>query len=159
RPKIFARKIELPEPLYSEVAEIDERLDARGAVIRPLVEAQVRAVLAPFAARGIRALAIALIHSYRFPDHELRVAEIARALGFTQITMSHDASALMKLIPRADTAVIDAYLAPMLSRYIAQVANRLGATAKLSFMQSSGGLIAANAFRAKDAILSGPAGG
>ncbi|MFZ1989409.1 MAG: hydantoinase/oxoprolinase family protein, partial [Alphaproteobacteria bacterium] len=159
RPKIFARKIELPEPLYSEVVEIDERLDAHGHALKPLDDAQVRVALALHDAHGIKSIAIALMHSYRFPDHELRVAEIARELGFTQITTSHDASALMKLVPRGDTAVIDAYLAPILSRYAAQVAAGVGKGTKLSFMQSSGGLTAANAFRAKDAILSGPAGG
>ncbi|HXZ67495.1 MAG TPA: hydantoinase/oxoprolinase N-terminal domain-containing protein, partial [Alphaproteobacteria bacterium] len=159
RPKIFARKIELPEPLYAEAVEINERTGAHGDVLKPLDESQVRAALVPFAARGIKSIAIALMHSYRFPDHELRVAAIARELGFTQITTSHGASALMRLIPRSDTAVIDAYLAPILSRYVAQVAGALGAETRLSFMQSSGGLIAASAFRAKDAILSGPAGG
>jgi len=158
RPKIFARKIELPSPLYARVAEIDERLGARGEVVRPLDPAQAEDELSAAHAAGLRACAIVLLHGYRFPAHEARLAELARRIGFTQISVSHVASPLMKLVARGDTTVVDAYLSPILRRYVAQVEAAL-AGVRLQFMQSSGGLTDAHKFQGKDAILSGPAGG
>jgi 5-oxoprolinase (ATP-hydrolysing) len=158
RPRLFDRQIVLPEPLYDMVVEIDERVTAEGDVLRPLDDAAVQAGLAAAFARGFRAVAVVLMHGYRFPAHEVRVAAIARAIGFSQISVSHEVAALIKLIPRGDTTVVDAYLSPVLRRYVEQVGGALGDT-PLLFMQSNGGLVAARDFRGKDAILSGPAGG
>ncbi len=158
RPKLFARKIELPEPLYAEVVEIDERLTAEGGILKSLDEVAARTAFASAHARGLRAIAIVLMHADRYPAHEQRLAGIAREVGFTQISPSHEMARLIKLVPRGDTAVVDAYLSPVLRRYVDQVAGQLGDT-RLLFMQSSGGLVAASAFRGKDAVLSGPAGG
>ncbi len=163
RPRIFARHIVLPEMLYQAVVEVSERIDARGQVLQALDEAQARSQMAAAYEAGIRSVAIALMHGYRFHDHERRVAAIARDIGFTQISVSHQASPLMKLVSRADTTVVDAYLSPILRRYVSQVAGELGASEatgpRLMFMQSNGGLTDANLFQGKDAILSGPAGG
>ncbi len=158
RPKLFDRRIVLPELLYEQVVEIDERIDARGQVLRPLDEAGARAALAAAFAAGIRAVAIVFLHGYRYPDHERRVARIAADLGFTQVSASHEVSPLMKLVSRGDTTVVDAYLSPILRRYVDAVARELGQV-RLMFMQSSGGLTDARLFRGKDSILSGPAGG
>jgi 5-oxoprolinase (ATP-hydrolysing) len=158
RPKLFARRIVLPEQLYETVVEIDERLDARGAVLRPLDEAAAAASFAELRARGYDALAIVLMHAYRFPAHEKRLVELARAAGFAQVSASHEVSPLMKFVGRGDTTVVDAYVSPILRRYVDRVAGELGGT-RLLFMQSNGGLVDAHAFRGKDAILSGPAGG
>ena len=158
RPRLFDRQIVLPEPLYDMVVEIDERVTAEGDVLRPLDDAAVQVGLAAAFARGFRAVAVVLMHGYRFPAHEVRVAAIARAIGFSQISVSHEVAALIKLIPRGDTTVVDAYLSPVLRRYVEQVGGALGDT-PLLFMQSNGGLVAARDFRGKDAILSGPAGG
>ena len=158
RPDIFARRIVLPELLYAEVVEIDERLRADGTVLRPLDLARARADLAAAFDRGLRALAIVLVHGYRHPDHELALAGLAREIGFTQISVSHQVSPLMKLVGRGDTTVVDAYLSPILRRYVDRVAGALG-DVRLMFMQSSGGLVDAQLFQGKDAILSGPAGG
>ncbi|MDV3239790.1 MAG: hydantoinase B/oxoprolinase family protein [Gammaproteobacteria bacterium] len=158
RPKIFARRIELPEPLYERVVEIDERVTAEGEVLRELDEAAARRELRRAHADGFCSVAIVLMHAYRFVDHERRLAAIARELGFTQISVSHAASPLMKLIARGDTTAVDAYLSPVLRRYVDQVAGQL-AGIRLLFMQSSGGLADARHFQGKDAILSGPAGG
>jgi len=159
RPDLFALDIHLPEPLYARVAEVEERLDARGAVIRPMDENALRSALRSAYRAGLRAVAIAFMHSYRNPVHELRAAAIAADEGFTQITPSHQASALIKLVGRGDTAVVDAYLTPVLRRYVDQVSAALGTDSRLYFMQSSGGLTDAALFSGRDAILSGPAGG
>ena len=162
RPEIFALNIELPEMLYSHVVEADERVSAEGDPIVPLNEETLRDELEEVLARGTQSVAIVFLHGYRFPDHEQTAARIARDVGFRQISVSHDTSALMKLISRGDTTLADAYLSPVLNRYVRQVreglAGRLG-DAPLLFMQSHGGLVSADAFRGKDSILSGPAGG
>ncbi|MCS6997479.1 MAG: hydantoinase B/oxoprolinase family protein [Casimicrobiaceae bacterium] len=158
RPKLFVRKIELPELLYREVLEVDERIGAHGEVVTPLDEASARAGLEAAYARGLRAVAICLMHGYRYPAHEQRLAAIAREIGFTQVSVSHEVSPLMKFVPRGDTTVVDAYLSPILRRYVEQVQRALGPV-RLQFMQSSGGLTDAERFQGKDAILSGPAGG
>lgn len=159
RPEIFARHIVLPEQPYEAVVEIAERVGANGEVVLPMDEEAARADLARVHANGIDALAIVLMHGWKFTEHEQRVAEIARQLGFTQVSVSHEVAPLIKLVGRGDTTVVDAYLSPILRRYVDRVANGLPAGAKLQFMQSNGGLTNANAFRGKDAILSGPAGG
>ncbi|MGN6317166.1 MAG: hydantoinase B/oxoprolinase family protein [Trinickia sp.] len=158
RPDIFARHIELPSQMYERVVEIDERIDAHGTVLRPLDETATRAALSQARASGITSIAIVLMHGYRFHEHELRVADIARDCGFTQISVSHQASPLMKLVGRGDTTVVDAYLSPVLRDYVDRVMQHTGSV-RLMFMQSSGGLVDASRFRGKDAILSGPAGG
>jgi 5-oxoprolinase (ATP-hydrolysing) len=163
RPRLFDLDIRLPELLYAQAREVGERLAADGRVITPLDEARARADLQAVHDAGIRAVAIALMHAYRFPDHERRLGEIAREIGFTQVSLSHEASPLIKLVGRGDTAVVDAYLSPILGRYVDQVASALGAAeqgdTRLMFMQSSGGLTDARLFQGRDAILSGPAGG
>ncbi|WP_366556352.1 hydantoinase B/oxoprolinase family protein [Aquibaculum sediminis] len=167
RPHLFTRRIELPELLYEQVVEVPERLLADGTVLEPLDEAATRAGLQAAYDAGIRSLAIVFMHGYRFTDHEKRVAEIGREIGFPQISVSHEVSPLMKLVGRGDTTVVDAYLSPILRRYVDQVAGQLGgaegdaaaAAVRLLFMQSNGGLTDAHAFQGKDSILSGPAGG
>ncbi len=158
RPKLFALKIELPEMLYKSVIEIDERMGPRGEILTELDEADARAKLQAAYEAGLRACAVVFMHGYRFPDHEKRVADIAREIGFTQISTSHETSPLMKLVSRGDTTVVDAYLSPILRRYVDRIAAELGET-RLMFMQSNGGLTDAHFFQGKDAILSGPAGG
>ena len=158
RPNLFARRIVLPELLYGHVIEIDERLDAQGAVLEPLDAEATRKALAEAFGQGFRAVAICLMHGYRYPEHERRVAAIARESGYTQVSVSHEASPLMKLVSRGDTTVVDAYLSPILRRYVRAVGQALG-DVRLTFMQSSGGLTEAGLFQGKDAILSGPAGG
>lgn len=158
RPRIFDRHIVLPELLYRRVIEIDERVGARGEVVAKLDEEAARAALQAAYAEGLRAVAIVLMHGYRFPDHEARVAQIARDVGFSQVSASHAVSPLMKIVSRGDTTVVDAYLSPVLRRYVEQVAAELPGVS-LSFMQSNGGLTDARRFQGKDAILSGPAGG
>ena len=158
RPKLFVRHIELPSMLYEQVVEVDERIGAHGDVVRtPDLQQAERALRAAFD-RGIRSCAIALLHGYRYPRHELQLEELARRIGFTQVSISHQVSPLMKLVARGDTTVVDAYLSPVLRRYVSQVAAQLPGV-KLQFMQSSGGLADAQQFHGKDAILSGPAGG
>ena len=159
RPEIFARHIQLPSMLYDEVVEIDERVGADGNIVRPLDELQARAELAALRNRGFGALAIVLMHGWRFTEHEGRLAAIAEELGFEQISVSYEVAPLIKLIGRGDTTVVDAYLSPILRRYIDKVAAGLAEGSRLQFMQSNGGLTEARAFRGKDAILSGPAGG
>ncbi|VXB60710.1 hydantoinase B/oxoprolinase family protein [Brevundimonas sp. G8] len=159
RPGLFVRNIILNDQLYDRTIEIDERVMAGGAVDRPLDEAKARADLAAAHASGLRAVAIVLVHGWRFTDHETRLAEIAREVGFEQVSVSHEVGALIKLIGRGDTTVADAYLSPILRAYVERVGADLGEATPLQFMQSSGGLTAADAFRGKDAILSGPAGG
>jgi 5-oxoprolinase (ATP-hydrolysing) len=158
RPDIFARHIVLPEMLYADVVEIDERVRADGTVERPLDLRQARTALAASLARGNRALAIVLMHGYRHHAHELALAALAREIGFAQISISHQVSPLMKLVSRGDTTVVDAYLSPILRRYVDGLARALG-DVRLMFMQSNGGLVDAQLFQGKDAILSGPAGG
>ena len=159
RPNLFALEIVLPELLYSHVVEIGERMTAEGEILRPLDEPKAHTALKAAFDEGYRAVAIVLMHSYRYPAHEKRLTEIAREIGFTQISASHEVSALIKLIGRGDTAVADAYLSPVLRRHVDKTRTRLKAGTRLFFMQSSGGLADADAFRGKDAILSGPAGG
>ena len=161
RPKLFDFNIILPAPIYEMVSEIKERLDAEGQIIEPLDEAQARKSLKLARAKGIKSVAIAFMHSYLNPIHEKQIAQIAADEGFEQISVSHEISPLMKLVGRADTTVIDAYLSPILKRYVSQVTSEFDKnyTAQLLFMQSNGGLTDANVFRGKDAILSGPAGG
>ncbi|SRR5579875_725379 len=158
RPHIFARQIVLPEMLYEQVVEIDERTGAEGKVIRPLDRTAARKKLAAAFDAGIRSCAIVLMHGYRYPEHEQQLAAIATEIGFTEIAVSHTASPLIKLVSRGSTTVADAYLSPILRRYVRQVASELGST-RLMFMQSNGGLAEAEHFHGKDSILSGPAGG
>ena len=162
RKKIFARNIIKPEQLYARVVEISERILANGTVESHLDLVQARAMLAEVRAEGITSLAIVLMHSYKFPQHEMELETVARELGFTQISVSHKVSPLIKLVGRGDTSVVDAYLTPILSRYVDQVSRELDCTrtkTRLMFMMSSGGLTSADLFQGKDAILSGPAGG
>ncbi|MGZ5106519.1 MAG: hydantoinase/oxoprolinase family protein, partial [Usitatibacter sp.] len=158
RPRIFDRNIRLPELLYAKVVEVDERVGARGEVITPLDEAQVRRDLERAFAEGYRSLAVVLMHGYRYGAHEAQVASLARQAGFEQVSASHVVSPLMKIVSRGDTTVVDAYLSPILRRYVDQVASELPG-ARLMFMQSNGGLTDAHRFQGKDSILSGPAGG
>ena len=158
RPRLFDRRIVLPELLYSEVIEAQERLGAQGDVLQALDEKALRADLQAAHARGLRSVAIVFMHGYRFTTHEQAAARIARELGFTQVSTSHETSPMMKFVSRGDTTVVDAYLSPILRRYVEQVAGDMPGV-KLFFMQSSGGLTDAHAFQGKDAILSGPAGG
>ncbi len=158
RPRIFDRHVVLPELVYERVAEVDERMGARGDVLEPLDLDSARRPLRAASADGIRSVAVVFMHGYRYPDHEKKVGDLAREMGFTQVSMSHAVSPLIKLVSRGDTAVVDAYLSPILRRYIDRVASQLGDT-RLMFMQSSGGLTDADLFQGKDSILSGPAGG
>ncbi|HQC72769.1 MAG TPA: hydantoinase/oxoprolinase family protein, partial [Candidatus Competibacteraceae bacterium] len=158
RPRLFARHIVLPELLYERVAEVNERVAAHGDIIIPFDADSTRAALIDAYQAGIRAVAIVFLHGYRYPDHERRAAELARAIGFSQISISHQVSPLMKLVGRGDTTVVDAYLSPILRRYVDRVSAELG-NARLLFMQSNGGLADARHFQGKDSVLSGPAGG
>ena len=162
RPDLFALSIVRPELLYAEVAEVPERLNAAGEILTPLDEIRVREALQNGFDAGLRAVAVALLHAYLNPEHEIRVAQIAGEIGFTQISTSHEVSRLAKLVGRGDTTVVDAYLSPILRRYVDQVAGALDVgrvCERLFFMQSSGGLTDAARFQGRDAILSGPAGG
>src|SRR6478672_9871302 len=162
RPKIFAKHIIKPEMLFEQVFEVDERVLANGTIERELDLAAVRAELGRAKADGIKAIAILFMHAYRYPEHEQRVAKLARDMGFPQVSVSHEVSPLIKLVGRGDTTVVDAYLSPILRRYVATVDSELDAKrsgARLMFMMSSGGLTAAELFQGKDAILSGPAAG
>ena len=159
RPELFARHIRIEPPLNTYTVEIVERLGVDGDLVTPLDEAKARADLTAAFDEGFRSVAIVLMHGWRFTDHERRVAEIARDIGFTQVSVSHDVGALNKLVGRGDTTVVDAYLSPVLRAYVDRVAGALGPDAPLLFMQSNGGLAQAEAFRGKDAVLSGPAGG
>ena len=158
RPRLFDRHIVLPELLYSRVIEVDERLGAQGNVVAPLDLAAARAELEAAYAAGFRSVAIVLMHGYRYPAHEAALETAAREIGFGQVSASHRVSALMKFVARGDTTVVDAYLSPILRRYVDLVAGELPGT-RLLFMQSSGGLTDARRFQGKDSILSGPAGG
>ena len=158
RPRLFDRHIVLPEMLYERVIEAQERVTATGAVLQPLDEAHLRERLWAAFDAGIRACAIVFMHGWRYTAHEAAAARIARELGFTQVSVSHEVSPLMKLVSRGDTTVVDAYLSPILRRYVEHVAAQMPGV-RLFFMQSSGGLTEAHHFQGKDAILSGPAGG
>jgi 5-oxoprolinase (ATP-hydrolysing) len=158
RPRLFERHIVLPVPLYGKVIEVDERVGARGEVIRPLDKEIVRQQLCAEYEKGFRSLAVTLMHAYRYPAHELEIERMAEEVGFTAIAISHKVSPLMKLVSRGDTTVVEAYLRPVLRRYVGQVASKMP-DVRLQFMQSNGGLTHAQSFQAKDAILSGPAGG
>ncbi len=158
RPRLFDRHIVLPEMLYRRVLEVDERVQAEGTVLTPLDEAGARSALQSAFDEGLRVCAIVFMHGYRHDTHERRVAEIAREVGFTQVSVSHEVIPLMKFVSRGDTTVADAYLSPILGRYVARIAAELEGR-RLMFMQSNGGLTDAHRFRGKDAILSGPAGG
>ena len=164
RPQIFAQEIIKPERLHESVIEIDERVRADGVVEVVPDPAVVRRQLETVFASGIRGVAIVFMHAYAFPAHERLVANLAREVGFTQVSASHEVSPLMKLVGRGDTTVVDAYLSPIIARYVGQVASELGLTGaegepRLMFMMSSGGLTSADRFLGRDAILSGPAGG
>lgn len=158
RPRLFDRHIVLPELLYSRVIEAQERVAADGTTVTPLDEAHLRERLWAAFDAGLRSVAIVFMHGYRWTAHEQAAARLAREAGFTQVSVSHQVSPLMKLVGRGDTTVVDAYLSPILRRYVDQVASEMPGV-KLFFMQSSGGLTDAHAFQGKDAILSGPAGG
>ncbi|MDR6428318.1 5-oxoprolinase (ATP-hydrolyzing) [Variovorax paradoxus] len=158
RPRLFDRRIVLPELLYERVIEAGERMDAQGGVVQPLDEDALGAELQEAFDAGLRACAIVFMHGWRHTAHELAAERIARAIGFTQVSVSHKTSPLMKLVPRGDTTVVDAYLSPILRRYVEQVSRQMPGV-PLFFMQSSGGLTQADRFQGKDAILSGPAGG
>ncbi|MGH8168536.1 MAG: hydantoinase/oxoprolinase N-terminal domain-containing protein, partial [Woeseiaceae bacterium] len=162
RPDIFALNIVKPEPLYARVIEATERITADGEVLLDLDEEEVVAALEDCSAEGTRSLAICLLHGYRFPLHEKRIADFARRLGFAQVSVSHEVEPLVKFVSRAETTLADAYLTPVLDRYIDNLKAALARFARprrLMFMQSNGGLVLADAFRGKDSILSGPAAG
>lgn len=158
RPRLFDLEVKLPELLHERVVEIGGRITVDGAEIEPLDEAAARAALQAAFAEGIHAVAVVFMHAWAHPAHEIRIGEIARELGFTQVSLSHQASPLPRIVPRGDTTVVDAYLSPILARYVEQVSSELPGV-RLYFMQSSGGLAEAQSFQGKDAILSGPAGG
>jgi len=170
RPDIFAKEIILPEQLYERVVEVDERVRADGCVERLLDIANVKPAIEQAKADGIDAVAIVFMHAWKYPEHEKAVAKVCRKAGFSQVSVSHEVSPLIKLVGRGDTTVVDAYLSPILSRYVQRVAGELGIVSaqpsersavspRLTFMMSSGGLTAADKFQGKDALLSGPAGG
>ena len=158
RPDIFARDIVLPELLYEEVSEVSCRHSVNGSIIKDLDRKHARDELERIYNSGIRSIAIVLMHAYRYPDFEKELGRIAKDIGFTQISLSHEVSPLMKIVSRGDTTTVDAYLSPILRRYVDQVASELDET-HLLFMQSNGGLKSSNLFQGKDSILSGPAGG
>ena len=158
RPRLFDLQVKLPDLLHERVAEIGGRVAVDGTELEALDEAAARAALQAAFADGIRAVAIVMMHAWAHPAHELRLGALAREVGFSQVSLSHRASPLPRIVPRGDTTVVDAYLSPILRRYVDQVAGELPGV-KLYFMQSSGGLTDAAAFQGKDAILSGPAGG
>jgi 5-oxoprolinase (ATP-hydrolysing) len=162
RPDIFALNIQKPEPIYSRVIEAKERLDAQGAVLIALEENSVRQLLQQSFDDGLRSTAICLVHGYRYPVHETRIGEIARDIGFTQVSVSHDVESLIKFVSRGETTLADAYLTPVLNNYIDGLQKELSSVAepeRLLFMQSNGGLTLAESFRGKDSVLSGPAAG
>jgi 5-oxoprolinase (ATP-hydrolysing) len=158
RPDIFAMRIKLPDLIYEQVIEIDERVGARGEVLQAPDEALLRRQFAGLRGQGIDAIAIVLMHAYRYPQHEQRLRVLAEEAGFTQISVSHQVSPLMKIVGRGDTTVVDAYLSPVLRDYVLRVSADTG-DVRIMFMQSNGGLTDARRFQGKDAILSGPAGG
>ncbi len=158
RPRLFDLQIILPTMLYERIEEIQGRVAVDGTILEPLDEENARTVLERARADGFQACAITLIHAWKYPEQEIRLAEIAREVGFSQVSTSHSVSPLLRIVPRGDTTVVDAYLSPILRRYVHQVASELEG-GRLYFMQSNGGLAEASQFQGKDAILSGPAGG
>jgi 5-oxoprolinase (ATP-hydrolysing) len=158
RPRLFDRRIVLPELLYERVIEAEERIDARGRLVSAMDSTALEVGMKAAYEAGIRACAIVFMHAYRAPAHELAAEALARASGFAQVSVSHRVSPLMKLVARGDTTVVDAYLSPILRRYVDQLAEQMPGV-RLLFMQSSGGMTEARRFQGKDAILSGPAGG
>ncbi len=158
RPRLFDLQIRLPQMLYAQVEEVDERIAADGRCLRPLDVAGLRAALRAGLDAGLRSVAIVFMHAYREPVHEVQAAALARALGYRQVSASHEASAMIRFVPRGDTAVADAYLSPVVRDYVEGLQRALPGV-RLLFMQSSGGLAGGSVFRGKDAILSGPAGG
>jgi 5-oxoprolinase (ATP-hydrolysing) len=158
RPRLFDLNIQKPQPLFEQVVEIDERLDAEGQIIRPLNPAVVRDQLEALKSTGIVSVAICLLHAFANPGHELLVTEIAKQVGFSEISVSSQLAPLIKIVPRGDTTVMDAYLNPILKDYIFKLRRSLGASS-IRLMTSAGGLISADRFVGKDSILSGPAGG
>ena len=162
RPDIFALDIQRPAPIYDRVIEVDERMSATGDVLTPLDEARCEQDLQVAYDNGIRSVAICLVHGFRFTGHESRVGEIARQIGFDQVSVSHDVEALIKFVSRGETTLADAYLTPVLNSYISGLRSELENVAvpeRLLFMQSSGGLTLAERFRGKNSVLSGPAAG
>jgi len=162
RPHLFRLHIEMPEPLYREVVEADERVTAEGEVLRLLDEARLEADLLRLHQAGIASIAIVFLHGYRHTGHEHKAAMLARRIGFDEVIASHEASPLIRFVSRGDTTVVDAYLTPLLGRYVRALRDSLGRRhhdVRLEFMQSNGGLVAPEAFRACNAVLSGPAGG
>ncbi|MDG2004441.1 MAG: hydantoinase/oxoprolinase family protein, partial [Novosphingobium sp.] len=159
RPDIFARHIDLADPLYADVVEVGERIGADGTVHVPIDERQARANLQRAYETGLRSIAIALMHGYRYATHEQAIARIAAQIGFTQISVSHRVAPLIRLIARGETSVVDAYLTPVLRHYVTQLEELVGPGVSALYMQSNGGLTVGEAFHGKDAILSGPAGG
>lgn len=158
RPRLFERRIVLPELLYERVIEAKERMGAHGELLQALDTDSLRKPLQEAFDAGLRSVAIVFMHGYRYTTHEAQAKELAEKIGFTQISTSHGTSPLMKFVSRGDTTVVDAYLSPILRRYVDLVATDMPGV-PLYFMQSSGGLTDAHAFQGKDAILSGPAGG
>ena len=158
RPRLFDRHIVLPELLYGKVVEVDERISAHGDIVQALDEGAVKRELTELHALGYHSVAVVLMHGYRFTQHEEAIERLAKEVGFTQISVSHKVSPMMKLVSRGDTTVVDAYLSPILRRYVDQVASQMNGV-RLLFMQSNGGLTDAHRFQGKDSILSGPAGG
>jgi len=158
RPDIFARDIVLPELLYEEVSEVSGRHGVDGSILKDLDLQHAGKEMERIYGLGIRSIAIVLMHAYRYPEFEQKLGKLAREVGFTQISLSHEVSPLMKIVSRGDTATVDAYLSPILRRYVDQVASELQET-RLLFMQSNGGLKSSDLFQGKDSILSGPAGG
>ncbi len=159
RPELFVRQIVLPQPPHARVIEIDERVTAEGEVLHVLDEARAASDFSAAVAEGFRSIAIVLVHGWQHTAHEARLAQIARAAGFTQVSVSHQLAPLIKLVPRGDTTLVDAYLSPVLRRYVDNFSAQLGGAGQALFMQSSGGLVDGARFHGKDAILSGPAGG
>ncbi len=159
RPRLFELTIRKPEPLFSAVAELPGRIDAQGRVLEPLSPPEVQAALEPLRRQGIRALAVALLHAYANPEHELLVGQVAGQLGFEQVSLSHQVAAHIKLVSRGDTTVVDAYLTPVLRDYLGRIRRQLGPRSTLRVMTSAGGLVQAEDFSGKDSVLSGPAGG
>ncbi len=157
RPDIFALKIVLPELLYESIIEVEERYNARGEELLPVQPGYIPSLQQAYH-DGIRSCALVFMHGYLYPEHEQQVAKVAREIGFTQISVSHEVSPSIKLVSRGDTTVVDAYLSPILRRYVEEVASQLGGV-RLMFMQSSGGLVEAQQFKGRNSILSGPAGG
>ncbi len=159
RPHLFELNIQKPTPLFSTVVEIDERVCAEGKVLRAADEGEIRKLLLPLLDEGIESLAICLLNAYQQPVHEQLVARVAEELGFSEISQSHEVAPLIKIVSRGDTTVVDAYLNPVLREYVVELKEALGPTSQLRLLTSAGGLVADNAFRGKDSILSGPAGG